>query len=335
MTRFALGLDENVMKFKSLAFVLAMRLCAAEFEPLEFIQKDWMLACDNTGTCKMAGYQSDESDNFVSVMFERKIGEGLKGRFAAYSENLIVGKDDVCELYINGVKKADVKFSIYRVSELGEQAENALLEALFDSRKIEFKLGKVVWRLSNAGYNEVLLRMNTHQGYTKSGVFLKPAPKPIIKAAKVVDEFRIISDNEPEFRRIYKLLQSVSDANECKALFDDGLHSEITVNRLTDELFVVTSLCMADSYNFSSLTILMDANLKEVRRNLGSDFNGYDGGVLSLQHKIREAGDCWRYKEAVWDGKEFKLSKEGTTGLCKGFTDGVWQMDTFVSEVVQ
>ena len=36
--------------------------------------QDWDLVCDNTGTCRMAGYQ-DESSDPVSILFTRAAGE--------------------------------------------------------------------------------------------------------------------------------------------------------------------------------------------------------------------------------------------------------------------
>ena len=38
--------------------------------------QDWDLVCDNTGTCRMAGYQEgDGSEHPVSILFTRAAGE--------------------------------------------------------------------------------------------------------------------------------------------------------------------------------------------------------------------------------------------------------------------
>ncbi len=49
--------------------------------------------------------------------------------------------------------------------------------------------------------------------------------------------------------------------------------------------------------------------------------------------KSRGIGDCWHGKEAVWNGKIFIRTSEWTTGSCKGFTGGAWQLPIFVSEI--
>jgi len=47
---------------------------AAEF-PLRHEHRDWELACDNTGTCRAAGYQSLETETpAVSVLLTRSAG---------------------------------------------------------------------------------------------------------------------------------------------------------------------------------------------------------------------------------------------------------------------
>lgn len=47
---------------------------ANAFEGESFQHKDWYLACDNTGTCRAAGYSDIGSLNPVAVMFTREAG---------------------------------------------------------------------------------------------------------------------------------------------------------------------------------------------------------------------------------------------------------------------
>ncbi|ENY3834599.1 DUF1176 domain-containing protein [Vibrio vulnificus] len=47
---------------------------ANAFEGEGFQHKDWYLACDNTGTCRAAGYSDTDSLNPVAVMFTREAG---------------------------------------------------------------------------------------------------------------------------------------------------------------------------------------------------------------------------------------------------------------------
>lgn len=65
------------IKIMSVAFGLASisSLSLAAIQGLHFSHKDWEMACDNTGTCRASGYQSDqEIDRPVSVLLTRAAG---------------------------------------------------------------------------------------------------------------------------------------------------------------------------------------------------------------------------------------------------------------------
>ena len=48
----------------------------AEIKGISFSHEDWELACDNTGTCRAAGYHTDGNsfERMVSVLLTRKAG---------------------------------------------------------------------------------------------------------------------------------------------------------------------------------------------------------------------------------------------------------------------
>src|SRR5262252_361888 len=61
----------------ALAFALLPVLAgAAAGESVRFEHKDWELSCDNTRTCRAAGYQHDENAPAVSVLLTRSAGPG-------------------------------------------------------------------------------------------------------------------------------------------------------------------------------------------------------------------------------------------------------------------
>lgn len=65
------------IKIMSIIFGLASisSWSLAAIQGLHFSHKDWEIACDNTGTCRAAGYQSDQDiDQPVSVLLERAAG---------------------------------------------------------------------------------------------------------------------------------------------------------------------------------------------------------------------------------------------------------------------
>ena len=56
----------------SAAVVSPFSIAAA---PVDFTYQDWQVVCDNTRTCRLAGYQAEDSSDFpVSVLLVRHAG---------------------------------------------------------------------------------------------------------------------------------------------------------------------------------------------------------------------------------------------------------------------
>ena len=62
------------MKKVLLLTLLPVAAMATSIQGIGENYQDWDLVCDNTGTCRMAGYQ-DESSDPVSILFTRAAGE--------------------------------------------------------------------------------------------------------------------------------------------------------------------------------------------------------------------------------------------------------------------
>ena len=87
---------------------------AASIAGLHFMHKDWELACDNTGTCRAAGYQADEHlDRPVSVLLLRAAGANtsIAARLKIDAEHL-AGQRKALTLYMQGKNYGKVKQAI-------------------------------------------------------------------------------------------------------------------------------------------------------------------------------------------------------------------------------
>jgi hypothetical protein len=49
--------------------------------------------------------------------------------------------------------------------------------------------------------------------------------------------------------------------------------------------------------------------------------------------KARGLGDCWGSEEWTWNGTRFVPTAASSTGLCKRFAGGAWQLPTLVIEI--
>ena len=65
-------MSKLLMLFCSAWITLASDAQAAATAGQSFSLNDWELACDNTRTCRAAGYQSDSEELTVSVLLTRK-----------------------------------------------------------------------------------------------------------------------------------------------------------------------------------------------------------------------------------------------------------------------
>ena len=65
---------QKIILFLS-CLLAATAQAAPNFPGLRTQMGDWDTVCDNTGTCRVAGYHNDGSDNAVSVLFTRPAGK--------------------------------------------------------------------------------------------------------------------------------------------------------------------------------------------------------------------------------------------------------------------
>ncbi len=163
---------------------------ATHFPGEYFTHKDWEVACDNTGTCRMAGYQSDEflrvdAVSPVSVLLVRKAGadEAVSGwvklgesdesdtaRIEQISaENLFLFID---EQSLGAMMERDDDNWSYRLS----AAQIAgLRHALRGTGQVEFRHQDYRWRLSGQGASAVMLKADEYQGrVSTTGALVNP-----------------------------------------------------------------------------------------------------------------------------------------------------------------
>ena len=315
--------------------------------------QDWDLVCDNTGTCRMAGYQ-DESSDPVSILFTRAAGENaaVEGKFTILpfgeaDRDVQVGQD--IEIWLNGKSLGKVKhISDDAPDKLTEEQTKALLSGLKKESEIRLTYGKTTLKVSDKGAAAAMLKMdefqqrlNTpsaliRQGQEKHAV-LAPKVEPKIDAVSVNNRKTIeLKRGEKQFNHVLALLRKAHDG--C---VDEDLESQdITIYPLTQNKVLAEALCARAAYQYTNYYAVLDDKLSKVEQVLADQYNeaGYDEkqGYAFVRgiYKGRVIGDCWNSEDAVWNGKIFIRTSEWTTGSCKGFTGGAWQLPIFVSDII-
>jgi len=323
---------------------------AAEPASISFSHNDWELACDNTRTCRAAGYHAETGQNPpVTVLLERRAGPGtpIVAQLIFGDEEDAVARSGDLTMSVDGRAMGDIEFSPNGSGAVLSPAQTAaLLRAVVGTGKVAWHEEGRTWTLSGKGASAVLLKMDEFQGRlgTPGAIIRKgsnaesavlPAiPAPVVVAAKVPGT-ALPSLNKDDQRQLLATLRKTTDDEVCAdlAAIPTG-ENEFSYAPLTKDKMLVSARCWRGAYNEGHGYWI--ANRKPpfspvLVTELGTD---YDQGTITGAHKGRGIGDCWGHNKWVWDGRRFVHTDSYTTGMCREITaGGAWTLPTLVSEV--
>ena len=338
------------------AAAFAMGASAMPPAGLSFAHQDWELACDNTRTCRAAGYQADDDmAHTLAVLLTRKAG----ARQPVSAEVMLgdisddAGKANIrsVDMLVNGKNLGKVMLGKDDLSgNLSAEQVAALLAIVKQKATIAFVAKQNTWQLSDAGMTAVLLKMDEFQGRLNTtgalikkgglneGKVLPALAKPLIKAVKPLDSK--VSFSPPALKQLEKSLLTTlnKDDDDCPMLSEptDEYTQPTEVIRLNDQKLLVSAQCWRGAYNtgIGYWVINSKAPYNPVLVTTGA--SDYSKGVISAAQKGRGIGDCWSSDSWVWNGNQFIHSESLTTGMCKGVAaGGAWSLPTVVSDVQQ
>ena len=328
--------------------------------PLSFSSQDWQVACDNTRTCRLAGYQADNSSDLpVSLLLVRRAGANatvdgkvkLGGAKESSAKALMqLGNRHRISLFINDKDYGETRpFSTTAgYAELTSAQVTALLEALTKSSKIELVIRNTRWRLSDKGSNAVMLKADEAQGRVgTSSAFIRDsvtksnssvlAPKAIPSIQMVMPNPKAASISKKKFAmrssQLSKLMKStISDVDaDCPKLSDN---SSWSVSRLNSRQLLAQHDCWTAAYNTGMGVWVINDSEPYKPTLVTTDATTYSSGKITEVHRGLSSGDCLSKAEWVWTGREFEKSHESTTGLCRMIeAGGAWQLPTHVTDV--
>lgn len=331
--------------------MLPLHTQAAEnFPGVSFTHNDWELACDNTGTCRAAGYQSDGDEHSISVLLTREAGpnQPVTGRLmiGEYGEEVLRDFPAIftLSLTINGKKFGEVE--VHKDTAQAELPANqlaALLAALRRTSTIEWRAGEYRWHLSDSGASAVLLKMDEYQGRLDTqgalirkgarheDAVLKARPAQVVIAAPLVKP--LPSDKQLTTNKaLREALLGTAVGEVCPSLPE----AELLVTRLTENKLLVSALCWLAAYNAGSGYWVVNDTPPYQPVLVTTSGTDDSGGAIYANHKGRGLGDCWSTESWTWDGKEFVHTESSTSGMCKLLAPGgAWTMPTLVTEVRQ
>lgn len=315
-----------------------------------FNHGDWEIVCDNTGTCRAAGYGAEDGTNGFSLLLERAAGPhtAVKARlrFGGFDEadvphgplRLFIGRrdlgvlDDATDDVI--VPAAHQLAAVLRAL----PGRTAMFIRDSDGRR---------WPVPSNGASAVLLRMDDMQGRldtpgalvrkgTRSedqvpAAVLAPtiSPSPALAATRTADA--ALLDDE---RLRAALLATLSADEECRGLSADEQDlPPMEIERLDGDHLLVSATCWRGAYNTGTgyWVIRGTAPWQPVQVTLDASEFQRDTATISAVQKGRGLGDCYWSARWRWDGMRFQHVHEQTTGMCRGYVGGAWELPTWVT----
>jgi hypothetical protein len=338
--------------------VVAMLLCsnvwaASQALPsVRFEHKDWELSCDNTRTCRAAGYHNDADPNPFSVLLTRAAGPGQ-----AVKIQIQLGDDPETRTAVPGqvhmklgakelgTVKIDGKTNI---GELTTAQASALLPALLKDAAMTWVDGKDEWRLSSAGANAVLLKMDEFQGrlgtpgaLVRRGTqaesqALPSLPAPVVTkispASGQADKPTVPARQQAA---LVDALRKATPIDECELL--DPAQTDpvpLETHPLTNDKMLVQRQCWHSAYNsgFGYWVARRQPPYSPVL--VATTATEYDDGTIYSTQRGRGIGDCMSNDSWTWDGQAFVHTASGTSGMCKQIAvGGAWDLPTLVTTI--
>ena len=284
----------------------------AENNSTTFNHKDWEVVCDNTLTCRAAGYSKEEEAS-GSVLLVRKAGADaplVVDVVLAEMESDETAPQSKLVLWIDDKEIGEVEPEDTDTWRLSPAQTQALIEAVKGSGKVEFKGGAKPFELSGDGATAVLLKMDDVQGRLDTpGALVKkgdkpessvPAAKepPVIQAAKVSDaQERVLNETEVAALKP-KLIASLPKDTNCERLkspdpqADEG-DNDISLTPLDDTHALISTLCWRAAYNEGYGFWVIDSKLAGEPVLVTDSASDYSDGLISLGQRGRGIGDCW------------------------------------------
>lgn len=324
-------------------------LMAATPQGFSFAYKDWEVACDNTGTCRAAGYGATMGE--VSVLLTRSAGPGrqasAQATFAQTERD--IPPDASVNLFINDSDRGTLEAIDDSHFHFDSTQTSALITALEQNAKIELALNGQRKRLSNAGSSAVFLKIDEFQqrigtadalirkGGGDGSAVLQAVPAPEILSAPFIHNAQPVALNAKQQQKWQPVLESVLN-RQCDDWHNADIppsERQITATPLDKNHSLLQALCWRAAYNDGYAMWVADNALAASPQLITTDASSYNDGAITFFNKGRGVADCVSGEERVWDGKAFVQSLKYSTGMCREITPGgTWQLPTFVSKII-
>jgi hypothetical protein len=326
----------------------------AGFPDIPYTHHDWEIACDNTRTCRAAGYQADDAERNASILLTRAAGPSTAVQAQLQLEVTDEPVPKRVRMRIDGLDLGDIALKEAKGT-LSPSQTRALLNVLPTAKQLAWAAGARRWTISVKGANAVLLKMDEFQGRlgTPDALIRKgnrpassvlPAlPLPEITAARVGNDraepgLIPVKQRAILFAEIRKTISKDEMAvNSCDN-FDASVANpeKWTAYRLSENRLLVSAECWMAAYNTGDGYWVVNDHPPYAPALVTNVGTGYGQGTITSSQRGRGIGDCMGSDSWTWDGRRFVHTASMTTGMCKHVAPGgAWELPTLVVKVSQ
>ena len=314
-----------------------------------FSHKDWEVACDNTRTCRAAGYHEEDDGPNATILLTRAGGpnQPVKVELQLADDERHPAPDQLA-MSIDGralgIVRTDPKSSILTLT---EAQVRALLSALLKDGRIAWTGKGTTWTVSTAGVNAVLLKMDEFQGRLETpgalvrkgskpeSNVLPPLPAPEIQAGPVSQDKNPIKLTPAQTREIKTALRKTVKEGDCELLDSaSDTAGKLEVRPLTKDKLLASHTCWIAAYNTGDGYWIVDTKPPYSAILVTTSATDYDDGVITSFQKGRGIADCVATATWTWDGRTFAQTSDKTSGMCRQIMPGgAWDLPTLVTSV--
>jgi hypothetical protein len=319
----------------------------SDLPSISFDHKDWELACDNTRTCRAAGYHTEDDAPNATILLTRAAGPDR-----AVSVQLQLADEygpvaDQLAMSIDGRAVGSVRIDASNRGNLSDAQVKVLLPALIKNARIAWSAKGKTWTISTAGANAVLLKMDEFQGRLDTpgalvrkgnkpeSSVLPPLAPPEIQMGAVDPSAQPIKLTAAQTRDLMAALRKTVKDDSCELVDTKSEDAgEPVIRRLTHGKLLVSHACWMAAYNSGDGYWVVDAKPPYSATLVTTSATDYADGVILSAQKGRGIGDCFSSATWTWDGKSFVQTSATTTGMCRQIAaGGAWDLPTLVTKV--
>ena len=322
--------------------LLALSLISSSSYALSFSHLDWEIACDNTHTCRMAGYQADTAAP-VSILLTYPAGAQAK----LTSKVQLLDAPPQANLTINAQSYGVLRFHNNQADLTPKQMQQLLATARKNTH-IELRYGKTTWRVSDRGLTAVLLKADDYQKRvgTSSALITKGNKgSGQVRPAVALPSYRIqnytrakaqhYALNSKQAKALAPRLKQATNSEDCPLLWQTQQQTDgqLSIYPINAKQVLVERPCWQAAYNMGAGMWLMDKNLSTVQQLVTTSGTSFSAGQIFSAQKGRGIGDCLSIEEWAFTGQRFTPSYRALDLQCKGFQGGAWKLPTLISQV--